>query len=117
VRRSIDLGTAVPANVHDPMTAAGDDPPDQQMTMAPRRVFFTAQDRHPASAHLRLQSLDSLQEDGRLGEFVVENTAIVVIEHGFGGQASQLLAQEDIGDPRFLQRWTKLLAVEMLNIP
>ena len=85
--------------------------------MARRRVLLAAQNRHSALAHLGLQPLDPFQEHGRLGEFVVENAAVVVIEIGVGGLAAEFLAQEDIRDPCFVQRGTKLLAVKMLNIP
>lgn len=101
------LEAPVAPDVHDTHAAAHQGVPDEQPTMASRRVLLGTEDRGTAVAGNGDELLDSIHEVRSRGPPRVVDRAVVSVEQSLDRSASELSTEEDVAeaplDEEFLQ--------------
>ena len=95
---------------------AGEHPADEQAAVAIGRILFAAHDGNAIHCAILFESSNALAKESRLGDTVVENIPIRVVERISLRAAAQFLAHVAVLDAPALNRALDLRVVEVRHI-
>jgi hypothetical protein len=114
--RLVGFQAAVAANVLHGVAALSEDAANEQAAMAVGGVFFAADQGHAEAFHAALKPRNGCLKEGVVAEPAVKDAAFGVVVGRIRWASTQLRAEKEIANPRFLQGALHELLVKLRDV-